>query len=131
MYAATALATTRKNQTPRMPEWALFLAAAAVLAPLHVRESRKTKAVFDTVRLPTTEAIEGLERADLALPVGAHVFFASDQFPAGEYSLLFLMQEFYADNTLQVRRAKDGAGSDSEQWNAILAWRNNNWVVSR
>lgn len=131
LYGATALAAARKNLMPRMPDWALFLAVAMVLAPLHIRESPKTKAVFETVRLPTTEAIAGLERAKLALPVGARVFFASDPFPAGGYSLRFLMQEFYADNTLEVQRAKDGARSEGEQWDAVLSWRNNSWVVSR
>ncbi|HEY4088387.1 MAG TPA: glycosyltransferase family 39 protein [Bryobacteraceae bacterium] len=129
LYVATALVTARRNLMPRMPEWALFLAVALVLAPLHVRESRKTKPLFESASLPTTEAIAGLERAKLALPVGAHVFFDSDPFPAGGYSLLFLMQEFYRDNTLQIGRAKDGARPDGERWNAVLEWRNRNWVV--
>ncbi len=127
LYGATALATARERFMRRAPGWALFLAVALALAPLHVRESRKTKAVFETARLPTTEAIAGLERAGLALPVGARVFFASDPFPTGEYSLLFLMQEFYDDNTLEVRRAKDGARAEGGRWDAVLEWRSDGW----
>ena len=64
----------------------------------------------------------------MTLPQGAQVFFASDPFPVGGYSLLFLMQSFYADPTLQVWRAKDGARADKKQWDAILKWRDDGWV---
>ncbi len=128
LFAATALAMAREKLAGRMPPWALFLAVAAVLAPLHVRESRKTAAVFETASLPTAEAIAAFARARVSLPHGAHVFFASDPFPAGDYSLLFLTEEFYHDPTLSIRRARDGARTDHRHWDAIFAWRAGDWV---
>jgi hypothetical protein len=126
LYAATALAMIRKK-TPS-PDWALFLGLAAALVPLHLSESKKAIAVFDSARRPTSETIAALSRANLHLPRGAHVFFASDPFPAGGYSLLFLMQEFYNDPTLEIGRAKDGSHANQGHWDALLAWRDGDWV---
>ena len=131
LYGATALVLTRKRLAGRVPEWAMFLAVAFVLVPLHTREARKTLSLFETTRLPTSETIAGLERARVTLPRSAHVFFASDPFPGSDASLLFLMQAFYADPTLQVWRAKDGARAEGKQWDAVLAWRDNSWVPAQ
>ena len=129
LYVATALVKIRRRMAPGMPEWALFLGLAAALIPFHLRESGKTMAVFDAARLPTSEAIAGLTRARIHLPRGANVFFASDPFPAGEYSLLFLMEEFYGDRTLEIGRAKDGVQANKEHWDAVLNWRDGHWIL--
>ncbi len=130
LYAATALVTIRERAVPRMPESALFLGLAAVLIPFHLRESKKTSAVFEAASLPTSEAIAGLTRAQIRLQRGANVFIASDPFPAGGYSLLFLMQEFYGDRTLEIGRAKDGVQTNREHWDAVLNWRDGDWITS-
>jgi hypothetical protein len=125
LFGAMALVKLRNKWAPRMPDWATFLCVAAALAPLHIWETPKAIATFDSARVPTTEAIEALER--VKAPRGAHIFFTSDPFPAGQYTLQFLMEEFYGDRSLEIRRAKDGARFDAERWDMVLAWRNGTW----
>ncbi|HVW11701.1 MAG TPA: glycosyltransferase family 39 protein [Bryobacteraceae bacterium] len=128
LFAADTLVILRKRLAGGMPDWAMFLAVAMLLVPLHIREARKTMAVFQSGQIPSTEAIDALKQARLKMPRGAHIFCTSDPFAAHEYALLFLMQEYYDDRTLEVRRAKDGALIGAERWDMVLTWRNGAWL---
>lgn len=122
LYAATALEMLRERFAKRIPPAVLFLVVAAVLAPLHARESRKSMQVFTSADLPTTEMIAQLQRVQPKLPAGAHLFFESDPFPPKTFSLLFLGRLFYDDLSLDVARAKDGDPSEGGHFDAVFRW---------
>jgi hypothetical protein len=121
LYAATALVMLREKAGRAVPPAVLFLAVALALAPLHARESRKSMRVFTSGRLPTEEMIAELARVQPALPHGAHLFFQDDPFPQRTFSLVFLVQLYYGDSTLQVARAKDGDAM-SGRYDAVFRW---------
>ena len=77
--------------------------------------------VFTSGRLPTEEMIAELARVQPALPHGAHLFFQDDPFPQRTFSLVFLVQLYYGDSTLQVARAKDGDAM-SGRYDAVFQW---------
>ena len=122
LYAASALVMLRQAAGNRIPAAVLFLAVALGLAPLHVRASKKTMEEFSSAQLPTREMIAELKRVQPALPRGAHVFFVDDPFPPRNYWLLFLVQGFYDDLTIDVQRAKDGASLADRHYDAVLRW---------
>jgi hypothetical protein len=122
LYAATGLEMLRTRFAKALPAAVLFFAVALVLAPLHARESRKTMQVFTSADLATSEMIAELTRVQPKLPKGAHVFFASDPFPAKTFSLLFLVRELYDDQTTDVARAKDGDPREGGNFDAVFRW---------
>lgn len=122
LYAATLLVMLRERFAKAIPPAVLFLAVALILAPLHARESRKTMQVFTSADLPTTEMIAQLQRVQPSLPKGAHLFFQSDPFPPGTFSLVFVARLFYDDLTVEVARAKDGDGINGRHFDAVFHW---------
>ena len=122
LYAATGLEMLRFHFARALPSAVLFFALALALAPLHARESRKSMQVFTSAELPTNEMIAELKRVQPKLPAGAHVFFASDPFPAKTFSLLFLVRELYRDQSIDVARAKDGDPAEGGNFDAVFQW---------
>lgn len=108
LYAGAALSILRQAVGRKIPAAALFLGLALTLAPLHIRESRRTMQVFTSAQLPTSEMITALQNTQPVVRPGAHIYFESDSFPAKTFDLVFLVRLFYHDLTLQVDRAKDG-----------------------
>lgn len=122
IYMAVALAMLRRRLAPRLPAAVVFLAVAAILAPMHTVMSRKTMRVFTSAELPTRTMIAELRRVQPALPRGARVLFQNDPFPPRTYWLAFLVQLFYDDPGIQVSRAKDGVAWNARKYDAVFGW---------
>ena len=122
LYFATAIDLLRVRFASRIPAMVVVVVVALVLAPLHARESRKTRRVFTSADLPTTEMIAQLGRVQPSLPRGAYLFFESDPFPPKTFSLVFLVRLFYDDLTIQAGRAKDGDAEEGGHFAAVFRW---------
>ena len=122
LYFATAIDLLRVRFASRIPAMVVVMVVALVLAPLHARESRKTRRVFTSADLPTTEMIAQLGRVQSSLPRGAYLFFESDPFPPKTFSLVFLVRLFYDDLTIQAGRAQDGDAEEGGHFAAVFRW---------
>jgi hypothetical protein len=109
----------------------VVVVVALVLAPLHARESPKTRQVFTSADLPTTEMIAQLSRVQPSLPRGAYLYFESDPFPPKTFSLVFLVRLFYDDLTIQAPRAKDGDPEEGGHFDAVFRWDDGNLLKVR
>jgi hypothetical protein len=131
LYAATAVEMLRERFAPSVPAVVVVVVVAFAVAPLHVRESRKSMQVFTSAELPTNEMIAELKRVQPKLPKGARLFFQSDPFPPKTFSLLFLLREFYDDQSLDAARAKDGDQLAGGQFDAVFQWDVGNLTADR
>jgi len=131
LYFATALEMFRIRFASRIPALVVVVVVALALAPLHARESRKTRQVFASFDLPTTETIVQLGRVQPSLPRGAYLFFESDPFPPKTFSLVFLVRLFYDDLTIQVARVKDGDPEEGGHFDAVFRWDDGKLVKVR
>jgi hypothetical protein len=123
LYAATGMEMLRERFAKSVPAVVVVVVVALALAPLHARESRKSVQVFTSAELPTAQMIAELNRVQPRVPKGARLFFESDPFPEKTFSLLFLVREFYNDQTLDAARAKDGDQFAGGRFDAVFQWR--------
>lgn len=102
-----------------------FLALAAILAPLHARESAKTMRHFRSVQPPSREMITELARVQPSVAKGARILFVDDPFDRRGHFLVFLSRLFYHDMTLQVERTavKPVPASDYGKYEAVFLVR--------
>jgi hypothetical protein len=113
LYAAALLVTLREalaRLLPRVPrlvsQTALFLLLAAVLAPLHVRQSPETLRLFMGVQFPSREIVGQLSQLRPALRRGGRILYIDDPFPRSSFTLHFVTYLFYRDLSLDVQRAQ-------------------------
>ena len=121
LYAGTSLVMMRDWLLQSLPRWAkgfevrpeqllLFVAVAALLAPLHRREKligNGWPIVAEAhVRGQVRPVIEQLALQNRSLPRGARVLFLSDPYPTDEWILTFMFRLYYRDKEIRVDRAK-------------------------
>jgi hypothetical protein len=113
---------------PRVPQLvtqaALFLGVAALLAPLHIRQSPQTLALFMSVQFPSRDMIQDLSRLRPSIRPGARVLYVDDPFPKSSFTLLFTTALFYRDLSVTVDRASDPRPG----YDAIFAFRDRRLV---
>ena len=78
---------------------------AAMLAPLHTRESVKTTALFSSALPPVDTTRAQLLQLQPQMKREARVLFLNDPFPSHDYFLLFLTRLLYNDLTIHVERS--------------------------
>ncbi|MBI2820555.1 MAG: hypothetical protein HYX73_11295, partial [Acidobacteria bacterium] len=105
----------------------IFLLLACVLGIAHRPESLKTLAHFRSVQPPVREMTAELDRELPTVPARSRILFLDDPFPAGDYSLLFLVRLFYDDLSLEIGRRKSGAlpPEDDQPYDFAFTFSNN------
>jgi hypothetical protein len=96
----------------------LFLGLAAILVPLHKRESPAVMRLFLSRQPPVGELSSGLLRIQPHLKRGAHVLFVDDPFPKDQYLLVFITRLVYGDMTIEIDRTAVQPRTGAEYRNA-------------
>ncbi|HWB97387.1 MAG TPA: hypothetical protein VG672_11805 [Bryobacteraceae bacterium] len=115
LYLASALVAIRRwlvGLARASPMWVrvsqalLMTGLAAFVAPQHIRETRRTLALYQSVQPPSREVVDVLTNLQPKLRRGGKVLFVDDPCPRDSYFLVFVTRLFYDDLTVQVDRAK-------------------------
>jgi hypothetical protein len=114
LFFAAALVSLRvkavrtwKTPIPRpILQAATFLAAAAVLAPLHWARKPAASSWVPDAQASVRGAIESVRRYGQPVPRGASVLFLDDPYPPEDYTLTFVFHLLYRDSTIVVHRVK-------------------------
>jgi len=101
----------------------LFLGLAAILAPLHKRESPAVMRLFLSQQPPVGEVSSGLLGIRPHVKRGAHVLFVDDPFPKDQYFLVFITRLVYGDMTIQIDRTAVQPRTESEYRNYDAVFR--------
>jgi hypothetical protein len=101
----------------------LFLGIAAILVPLHKRESPAVMRLFLSQEPPVDELSSGLLRIQPHLKRGAQVLFVDDPFPKDQYLLVFITRLVYGDMTIRIDRTAVQPRSEAEYKNYDAVFR--------
>jgi hypothetical protein len=105
----------------------LFLAVAALLAPLHWRQKPRGNAWVAGAHASVRTVLAPLHR--YSLPRAARVLVLDDPFPADDWILTFIFRLAFRDDEVQVHRAKSPPAAPAEPYDRVFLVAGNRLVL--